>query len=108
MFGISGDVIRAENLSEDERALLVREGYVMGSVGEPAPSVVALTVLGSGLATCRMLSLITDDGEYALSGYWVDGILGDAHHTSPEEPASSCRCRTTLGLGDSAAPPFIR
>lgn len=104
---ISGDVIRAENLPDGERLQLPHEGYVVGDVGEPAPSVVALTVLGSGLATCRMLSLLADDGDVASSGYWMDGVLGDAHDTAPDEPDSTCRCRSTLGLGDSASPPFI-
>jgi hypothetical protein len=54
---LDGDVIRMENLPEGERRQLVREGYSVGRVGEPEPSVIALTVLGSGLATCAMGSL---------------------------------------------------
>ncbi len=104
---ISGDMIRTENLPDDERHWLMQEGYLMGTAGEPAPSVVALTVLGSGLATCALLAILSDEGEVASHGYWVDGFLGDAHDTSPNKPVSSCRCRSILGLGDSASPPFI-
>ena len=43
---INADVIRVGNLPEGERALLGREGYVVGGDGVPAASVVALTVLG--------------------------------------------------------------
>jgi hypothetical protein len=38
---ISSDVIRAENLPPDQRQKLVGEGYLVGGVGQPAPSVIA-------------------------------------------------------------------
>lgn len=104
---IKGDVIRAENLPHEERRKEVAEGYVVGTSAEPTPSVVALTVLGAGLAACRMLSLLATEGEVASSGYWVDGFMGDAHPTAPDRPISGCRCRSTLGLGDQEPPPFI-
>jgi hypothetical protein len=104
---ISGDVIRAENLPDAERAQLKREGYVLGGVGDPAPSVIALTVLGSGLATCALLAILSDDGEVASDGYWVDGFLGDARDTGTEQPIPSCRCRAVLGHGDAASPVFV-
>lgn len=105
---ISGDVIRAENLPQAERDKLQREGYVIQGVGDPAPSVVALTVLGSGLATCALIGLLAEEGEVAPHGYWVDGLLGDSHETRPLAPRHDCWCRTRLGRGDSAPPPFIR
>jgi molybdopterin-synthase adenylyltransferase len=70
---ISADVIRAENLPEGERARLQAEGYLVGGVGGPAPSVVALTVLGSSLATCALLVLLSEGGDVAPAGVIVDG-----------------------------------
>ncbi len=58
---IDGDIIRAENLPEEERAKLVREGYVSSTVGAPAPSVTALTVFASGMAGCALLGLLSED-----------------------------------------------
>src|SRR5207245_11546262 len=46
---IDAQVIRQENLPEEERQKLKDEGYLVGAGGAPEPSVVALTVLGSGL-----------------------------------------------------------
>lgn len=104
---LDGDVIRVENLPEVERLEQVRQGYVLGEIGEPAPSVVALTVLGSGLATCALLALLAEEGDVVPHGYWVDGFFGDAHETGPREPRMTCRCRRNLGLGDTAAPSFL-
>lgn len=104
---ISADVIRVENMSAHERELLKREGYVVHGVGDPVPSVVALTVLGSGLATSALLTLLSEEGDVVPSAYWVDGFLGDSHVLNPSQPKPDCRCRQQLGLGDSAAIPFI-
>lgn len=104
---IDGDVIRAENLPDAERTQLKREGYVLGGVGDPAPSVIALTVLGSGLATCALLAILSDEGEVASDGYWVDGFLGDARDFVVREPDPFCRCRSIRGQGDAASPVFV-
>jgi molybdopterin/thiamine biosynthesis adenylyltransferase len=104
---INADVIRAENLPDDERRKLEREGYVVRGIGEPAPSVTALTVMGSGLATSALLALLSESGESAPSGYWVDGFLGDSSEVGLETPAPNCRCRKRIGLGDSAPIPFL-
>lgn len=104
---ISADVIRAENLPPDQRERLVREGYLVGGVGEPAPSVMALTALEAGLATCALLALLSSEGDVCPPGYWVDGLMGDAAETHPQEPVASCRCRTRIGVGDSQPPPFL-
>jgi hypothetical protein len=104
---ISADVVRAENLPPGERNQLIREGYVVHGVGEPEPSVIALTVLGSSLATCALIAMLSEEGEVASSGYWVDGLFGDSHETEPTLPESGCRCRQNIGYGDDAAPPFI-
>jgi molybdopterin/thiamine biosynthesis adenylyltransferase len=103
---IDGEVIAAENLPEDDRRERVREGYVIGETGEPEPSVVALTVLGSGLAACGLLALLAEEGDVAPTGYVVDGFMGDARESAAFEPVISCRCREILGLGDAAALAF--
>jgi ThiF family len=103
---VSADVIRAENLPDDQRERLVREGYLVGGVGEPAPSVTALTALGAGLATCALLALLSSEGDVCPSGYWVDGLMGDAADTRPSEPLATCRCRSRIAAGDTQPPPF--
>jgi hypothetical protein len=104
---ISADIIRAENLPAAERAQLEAEGYLVGGVGGPAPSVVALTVLGSSLATCALLVLLSEEGGAAPSGVIVDGFLGYSVETRPTEPVPGCRCRLRLGLGDAEPPPLL-
>lgn len=104
---ISADVVRAENLPSDQRDRLVREGYLVGGVGEPAPSVTALTALGAGLATCALLALLSQEGDVCPSGYWIDGLMGDAGETCPVEPTTTCRCRERLGAGDTQPPPLL-
>ena len=104
---ISADIIRAENLPPDQRERLVREGYLVGGVGTPAPSVVALTTLGAGLAACALLALLSSEGEVCPSGYWVDGLMGDALETRPAEPSPKCRCRGRIGAGDTRPPQFL-
>jgi hypothetical protein len=69
--------------------------------------VIALTVLGAGMATCGLLALLSDDSDVMPNGYVLDGILGDAYETKTREPKPDCRCRRTLGKGDREAPPFI-
>ena len=104
---ISADIIRAENLPAGQRDKLIREGYLAGGVGTPAPSVMALTALGAGLATCALLALLSPEGDVCPSGYWVDGLMGDGAETQPTEPVSTCRCRQRIGVGDSQPPPFL-
>jgi hypothetical protein len=82
-------------------------GGASNSLSLAVPCVIALTVLGSSLATCALLTLLSEEGEVAPSGYWVDGFLGDSYETEPKGPNERCRCRNQLGLGDSAPPPFI-
>jgi hypothetical protein len=101
---ISPDVIRAENLPPGERARLEAQGYLPGGVGAPAPSVVALTVLGSALATCALVALVSDEGDVAPSHLIVDGFLGYAMEVGPATPVEGCRCRRRLGRGDLVTP----
>jgi molybdopterin/thiamine biosynthesis adenylyltransferase len=97
---ISAEVIRAENLPPPQREQLVREGYLLGGVGEPAPSVMALTALGAALASCALLAMLSSEGEVCPSGYWIDGLMGDSGGAPPDEPLPSCRCRARIAAGD--------
>lgn len=99
---ISADVVREELLPPAQREKLRREGYLVGSAGQPEPSVVPLTVLGAGLATCALLALVSPDGQDAPSGYLVDGFFGDARPVGPTDPVDGCWCRTISWLGDDA------
>lgn len=105
---ISADVVRAENLPDGELKSLIEEGYLVSFGGQPAPSVAALTVLASGMASCALLSLLTSEGEVCPSGYLIDGLMGDALEMGPADPLAGCRCRARLGAGDSKPPSFIR
>jgi len=104
---IDSNVIRLENLPPEEREQLKKEGYVAAGFGDPTPSVISLTVLGSGLATCALLRLLSEEGEVAPFGYWFDGLFGDSGETKPHTPNSDCWCRKHFGLGDCAPPPFV-
>ena len=70
--------------------------------GAPEPSVVALTMLGAGLVTCALLTLISPDGRDAPDGYVVDGFFGDAHPMGPAAPLPDCWCRQIAWRGDHA------
>jgi hypothetical protein len=104
---IDADTIRAENMPADERKRLEREGYVVGGVGEPVPSVVALTVLGSGMATCALLGLLSQEADVMPTGYVFDGLFGDAYEERMGEPQQDCRCRAQFAQGDVSPPPFL-
>ncbi len=104
---IDAQIIREENLPKTEREDLRREGYLQGATSAPEPSVIALTVMGAGLATCALLALLSREADIAPSGYWVDGFLGDSQETNPKHPIEGCRCRKQLGLGDTSPPPFL-
>lgn len=104
---IDGATIAAENLPEQQRRERIREGYVVGSVGQPAPSVVALTVLGSSLAASALLAMLSTDGITAPTGYVIDGFLGDGRITAGDEPNAACRCRGLMGKGDNVVIPFL-
>lgn len=104
---ISADAIRADNLPGAERERLEREGYLVGVGGPAEPSVIALTVLGAGLATSALLGLLTEEGEACPSAYVVDGLFGDGRELDPTVPLAGCRCRGRIGIGDAEPPPFL-
>jgi hypothetical protein len=54
-----------------------------------------------------MIALISEEGQVAPHGYWVDGFLGDGGEVGPKTPLPGCRCTKNVGRGDSAAPPFV-
>ncbi len=104
---LNGATIAAENLLVDERRSRAQEGYVVGGVGEPVPSVVALTVLGSGLAASAMLAMLSENGEVAPTGYLIDGFFGDTHLFAGDEPKATCRCQQIHGRADDALIAFV-
>jgi hypothetical protein len=104
---LNADTIRIENLPEEQLQRLEREGYLTGGRQDSAPSIVALTVMASGMAACALLVLLSDDAVAGPAGYLFDGQYGDAYRTGPETPTEVCRCRRSLGMGDHAAPPFV-
>jgi molybdopterin/thiamine biosynthesis adenylyltransferase len=104
---INADMIRIENLPAAEREQLRREGYAPDTMGAPVPSVMALTMLGSSMATCALLTLLSEDGAVVPPGYIMDGFHGDAFFLPPHDPADGCRCQRRLGLGDTSPPGFL-
>ncbi len=54
---ISSERIRAESLSDPERAELVKEGYVMG-IDEPAPAVISINTVVAGLGVTGALNMV--------------------------------------------------
>jgi molybdopterin/thiamine biosynthesis adenylyltransferase len=105
---ISADVIRAENLPEQEWRKLEKEGYVLRGTGDPVPSVVSLTVLGSGLATCALLALLSEEGEVAAAGNFVDGFLGMPSRRNLSHLFLGADVPSTLAWGTTPRPPSWR
>ncbi len=102
------DAIRIENLPAEQRRKLEREGYLVGTLGESAPSVTALGVLGSGMAGCALLGLFSSEGDKLSSGWVFDGLYGDSFDTSDAgaAPKPGCRCREQLARADTSPPPL--
>jgi len=105
---LNADAIRIENLPTHERRELAREGYLVGPLGESAPSVTALGVLGSGMAGCALLGMFSSEGDHLPSGWIFDGLYGDSFpgQNAEIEPKSTCRCRQQLALADMSRPPL--
>lgn len=103
---INPDIIREENMPEEEREKLGREGYLVGSWGVGAPSVVALTTMGSGLITCGLLALLSSEASVLPSAYFVDGVLGDAMEL-PYKINEKCRCLAVAKRANEAPIPLL-
>lgn len=104
---IDSNRVRDENLPQDERRKLDQEGYLLDRPDAPAPSVIALTVLASGMASCALLALLSSEADVSASGYLFDGLYGDSLETRPKVPRADCRCQERVGRGDACAPPFV-
>jgi molybdopterin-synthase adenylyltransferase len=103
---INAEMIRAETMPQSEREGLRREGSLTGAVGEVVPSVAALTVLGSAMAACALLGLLSSESTVLPSGWIFDGLYGDAFGTGAGEPKDDCRCRQQLAMADLSPPPL--
>jgi molybdopterin/thiamine biosynthesis adenylyltransferase len=101
------DMIRIENLPREEQSKLRREGYLVGTLGESAPSVTTLGVLGSGMAGCALLGLLSSEGDQLPSSWIFDGLHGDAPGGGAEtDPDPDCRCRFQFARADLSPPPL--
>jgi len=98
---INADTIREENLPEEERKRLAREGYGTGTT-EAAPSVCALTVSGAGWMASALIGLLADDGGHRPSAYRFDSLNGFASEMRAER-GERCVCRLAEGRGLAAA-----
>ena len=99
---IDAYVIRAEDLPEQERQRQQREGYVVRGVGDLVPSVVALTVLGSAMSTCALVTAACRRrARSRLLVIWSMAFLEIPSKTAPKSPVPGCRCQHRIGLGDS-------
>ena len=107
MRAISQRVVWQENLPAEDLEALRREDYVQGMTGLPVPSVVAVTVLGSGMATCALLGILGGSPEQLVPAYWMDGLLGDGRPLPESVVDPACRCRDVFGLADQAQIPFM-
>lgn len=94
---LSAERVREENLSEEQRTQLVRDGYAVGEHG-PAPSVAASTVAAAGLISCALLGLLDDGGDRLPPGYLIDGLFGDSFVLGASV-GSTCICQRQEGAG---------
>lgn len=100
-------MIRAENLPTAERAKLAADRYLPTASAKPEQSVIALTVLGAGLAACALLALLSEEGEVAPNCYWIDGFFGDSREQEPQTHVDHCPRRAQHGRGDQAPPSLV-
>jgi molybdopterin/thiamine biosynthesis adenylyltransferase len=85
--------IQAELLPAEERAKLVREGYLTGSADAPAPSIAALTVSAAGIATSALVALITGAFDVAPFRARLDVVSMDSVPFSACARDPNCVCR---------------
>lgn len=97
---IDADTIREENLPEEERERLAREGYGTGT-REAAPSVCALTVSGAGWMASALIGLLADHGEHRASAYRFDPLNGFASEMGARR-RERCVCRLAEGRATPA------
>lgn len=90
---LSAEEIRVELLPPDERDKLIREGYVTGDPGAPAPSVAALTVSAAGLAASAVVGLVGGAFDVAPLRVRLDAVSLDAFPLGSDEPDPDCVCR---------------
>lgn len=100
-------IIRAENLGPEERASLVAEGYVAGTLDLPQPSIIALNALAASLASCSVPALLGDRAGCIPDRTVFDAVFGDSIPTSMN-CESDCRCGSVLFKADDAPVGFRR
>lgn len=93
--------IRAENLDPNERASLIAEGYVAGTLDQPQPSIIALNALAASLGSCSVPALLGSRADCVPDRTVFDGVFGDTIPTSAD-CQTGCRCSSVLLKADDA------
>jgi hypothetical protein len=93
--------VRAENLPEDERRTLAKEGYLVGLEGAE-PSVTALTVFGAGMMASALLAILSPESDILWDTWVFDAFLGDAPVRKQASANPDCICQRRLCLADHA------
>jgi hypothetical protein len=100
---ISSERIRAESLSEWERAELVKEGYVMG-IDDPAPAVISINTVVAGLGVTGALNMVVGlTGGPTFAGQIYDARTGSSFPITAVHEGGCDVCDTVdgvKGLGD--------
>jgi len=91
---LDAEQVRAELLPDVERQGLIAEGYVTGEVGEPTPSVAALTVTAAGAAASAALAMLAGAFDVAPLAVSVDAVSLESTALARQHPDPECVCRT--------------
>jgi hypothetical protein len=100
---IDAERVRVESMPDQERAALMREGYVAGS-HDPAPSVISLNTTVAGIAVTSALSLFVNlTGAAPAPGLRYDARTGTTFVVATRHDALCDVCSAEAGviaLGD--------
>jgi molybdopterin-synthase adenylyltransferase len=89
---LSAEEVQAELLPDDQRRALVRDGYIAGLPGAPAPSVASLTVMAAGAAASALLAIISGALDAAPLGMGIDAITLESAPLRRQAPDPDCVC----------------
>lgn len=89
---LDAERIRVELLPPEQRRGLEQEGYIIGSVDDPAPMVASLTVTAAGLATTALLGMIGGALERSRLAVGLDALSLSTQLFERREPDPTCVC----------------